>query len=174
MWNVLFHFLHNTRYRLFRVLGTDLELITNDISETARYCSYSFATFRSLTFYPISALTSYRIQLYKLRKSITERYFHEIFALLRFYAAEIRSYSSFQNTYRSHLHGSSRLGPGRSTSCSETSVTNHQSMLLKFWEERRFHLHLGGSLISRRDIFICVNKISLEMCVIFVRSFSGN
>jgi hypothetical protein len=82
-----FPFLHNTRYRLFRVLGTDLELNTNDISETARYCLYSFATFRSLTFYLVSALTSYRIQLYKLRKSITERYFHETFALLTFYAA---------------------------------------------------------------------------------------
>jgi hypothetical protein len=50
MWNVPFHFLHNTRYRLFRVLGTILRLTTNDISETARYCLYSFATFRFLTF----------------------------------------------------------------------------------------------------------------------------
>jgi hypothetical protein len=36
MCNVTSHALHNTRYKLFRVLGTDLQLIALDVSETAR------------------------------------------------------------------------------------------------------------------------------------------
>jgi hypothetical protein len=36
--------------------------------------------------------------------------------------------------------------------CPETSETNYQSTLRKIPEERRFHLHRGGSLISRIEV----------------------
>jgi len=47
----------------------------------------------------------------------------------------------------------SLLGPAlkvKPTGYAETSVTNYQSTLLNISEERRPHLHRGGSLKSRK------------------------
>ena len=56
------------------------------------------------------------------------------------------SYGSFGTTYRSHLQGSLEDGLYR-------NVGTCQSTLRNVPEERRFHLHQGGSLKSRVNIW---------------------
>ena len=56
-------------------------------------------------------------------------------------------YRRFRTTYRSHLQGSrnQKMGP---IGCPETTVRNYYFALRKITEERRSHLHRGGSLKS--------------------------
>ena len=47
----------------------------------------------------------------------------------------VNPYRRFRTAYLSHLHG-----------CPETSVRNYRSSLHNFPEQRKFHVHCGGSL----------------------------
>ena len=80
-------------------------------------------------------------------------------------------YRSFGKIFQFHLRGSS--SPRRIFSLgyltlqdvtdrlSETSATNHQSRLRRNQEERRSHLHGGGSLKSRRCSLLTGESVSL-------------
>ena len=59
------------------------------------------------------------------------------------------SYRRFEATCPSHLQGSSNQRSSSWTACPETSVTNYRSTLCNNPEERRNHLHCGGSMKSR-------------------------
>jgi hypothetical protein len=66
------------------------------------------------------------------------------------------------NGSQSLTFGNSLLGPTwkvRSTDCAETSVTNYQSTLRNIPEERRPHLHRGGSLKSRKGKVVPVHAL---------------
>ena len=56
-------------------------------------------------------------------------------------------WQSVTNVWKSLLDPALKVGP---TGCAETSVTNYQSMLHNIPEERRLHLHRGGSLKLRK------------------------
>ena len=74
-------------------------------------------------------------------------------SLLFWYVTQRRllaSYRFFGTTFRSHLQGWS----SQSIVCTETSVTNYQSMLRNIPEEQSSHLHRDGSLKSRMVIYL--------------------
>ena len=71
---------------------------------------------------------------------------------------QLVSYGRFGTRYASHVQGSSSSPWAASPlkmepiGCPETTVTNYISTLLNIPEERRFHLHGGGSLKSRQRL----------------------
>ena len=61
-------------------------------------------------------------------------------------------YRRFGTTYPSHLQGSRRSLKMRPLGCPESSVQNYRSTLRNVPEDRRCHLHSGGSLKWRFKI----------------------
>jgi hypothetical protein len=84
---------------------------------------------------------------------------YPVFTLLRCDAAQVGFHRRFETTGRSRLLGSSSDGwylftslKNGAISCTETSVNDYQSPLRNNPEQRKPHLHRGGSLKSRKPV----------------------